>query len=56
MDNNIQLFENKHIRTAWDESSEKWWFSIVDVCMILTESDYQMARNYWKVLKKTSQR
>ena len=47
----IQLFENKRIRTAWDEEAEKWYFSIVDVCDVLTDSDYQTARNYWKVLK-----
>lgn len=49
----IQLFENKKIRTAWDEEKEEWYFSIVDVVAILTEQpDYQGARNYWKVLKK----
>ena len=52
MDNNIQLFEDRRIRTAWDEEKEEWFFSIVDVCAVLTDSDYQAARNYWKVLKK----
>jgi len=52
MDNNIQLFEDRRIRTAWDEEKEEWFFSIVDVCAVLTNSDYQAARNYWKVLKK----
>ena len=50
-ENNIQLFENKRIRTAWDEEKQEWFFSIVDVCAILTDSDYQAARNYWKWLK-----
>ena len=49
----IQLFENQRIRTAWDEEKEEWYFSIVDVVAVLTEqSDYQAARNYWKVTKK----
>lgn len=49
----IQLFEDKKIRTAWDEESEEWYFSIIDVISVLTEqADYQGARNYWKVLKK----
>jgi len=47
----IKLFEEKHVRTIWDEEAEKWWFSIVDICAVLTDSDYQAARKYWKVLK-----
>ena len=48
----IQLFENKKIRTAWDEDEEEWYFSIVDVCGILTDQPtHERARNYWKVLK-----
>ncbi len=48
----IQLFENKKIRTAWDEEKQEWYFSIVDICGILTEQpDYDGARKYWKVLK-----
>ncbi len=49
----IQLFENKRIRTAWDEEKEEWYFSVVDVVAVLTDQpDYQIARNYWKVMKK----
>ena len=49
----IQLFEDKRIRTAWDEEKEEWYFSVVDVISVLTEQpDYQAARNYWKVTKK----
>ena len=49
----IQLFEDKRIRTAWDEEKEEWYFSIVDVVAVLTDQpDYQAARNYWKVTKK----
>ena len=48
----IQLFEQKKIRTAWDEDKQEWFFSIVDVCGVLTEQpDYDHAKNYWKVLK-----
>ena len=47
----IKLFENHKIRTHWDENQEKWYLSIVDIVAVLTSSDYQKARNYWKVLK-----
>lgn len=47
----IQLFEEKKVRTVWDDEKEEWYFSIVDVCAVLTDSDYQTARKYWKVLK-----
>ena len=50
---NIQLFEDQPIRTAWAEDEEEWYFSIVDVVQVLTEQpDVDGARNYWKVLKK----
>ncbi len=48
----IKLFNQKQIRTHWDEDQEKFYFSIVDVIAILTDQRYfQGARNYWKVLK-----
>ncbi|MBQ9641760.1 MAG: hypothetical protein IJV06_09430 [Bacteroidaceae bacterium] len=47
----LQLFEQKKVRTLWDDQEEKWYFSIVDVVSVLTDSDYQTARKYWKVLK-----
>ena len=48
----IQLFEDRHIRTAWDEVNEEWYFSVVDVVGILSDQrDHDHARNYWKVLK-----
>jgi len=51
-ENSIKLFEQKQIRTQWDEEKEKWYFSIVDIITILTEQDnIQGGRNYWKVLK-----
>jgi len=49
--NKIKIFEDKRIRYEWDEKAEKWWFSVVDICTVLTDSDYQTARKYWKVLK-----
>ena len=46
------LFETHEIRRVYDEDSETWWFSIVDIIQVLTQqADYQAARNYWKVLK-----
>ena len=47
----IQLFQERKVRTAWDDEQEKWYFSVVDVVSVLTDSDYQTARKYWKVLK-----
>lgn len=47
----LQLFEDKKVRTVWDDEQEKWYFAIVDVIGILTDNDHQGARNYWKVLK-----
>jgi len=47
--NKIQLFEEKKVRALWDDEAEKWYFSIVDVIAVLTESPNP--RNYWKVLK-----
>lgn len=45
----IQLFQERKVRTVWDDQEEKWYFSIVDVCGVLTDSPNP--RNYWKVLK-----
>ena len=51
MDNNqLQLFENKEIRTAWDEEREEWCFSVVDVVAVLTDSPNP--QTYWRVMKK----
>ena len=46
---NIKLFESKKIRSQWDADTEKWFFSIVDVVAVLTDSPNP--NNYWKVLK-----
>lgn len=48
--NSIQLFEDKRIRTAWDEEKQEWYFSIVDVVSVLTES--VDGRKYWNKLKQ----
>ena len=49
----IQLFEDKRIRTAWDEEKEEWFFSIVDVIAVLTDQPNQRgASNYWAKLKQ----
>jgi len=46
------VFEDHAIRRTYDEESNTWWFSVVDIVQVLTQQpDYQAARNYWKVLK-----
>lgn len=49
-DTKIKLFEQKQIRTLWDEDAEKWYFSIVDTLAVLTGSENPQV--YWRVLKK----
>ena len=46
----IQLFEERKVRTVWDDQEEKWYFSIVDVCDVLTDSKDPTA--YWRKLKQ----
>ena len=46
----IKLFESKKIRTHWDEKEEKWYFSVIDVVEVLTESS--VPKRYWSDLKK----
>lgn len=48
--NNIKLFGSKRVRSAWNEQEQKWYFSIVDVIGVLTESSNPQV--YWRVLKK----
>jgi len=45
----IKLFEDKKVRTLWDKEAEEWYFSVVDVVAVLTDSPNP--NNYWKVLK-----
>ena len=50
---NLQLFEDQPIRTAWSDEEEEWYFSIVDVVWVLTDQpDARHASTYWAVLKK----
>ena len=50
---NVQLFEDQPIRTAWIENEEEWYFSVVDVVAVLTEqTDFEKARKYWNKLKQ----
>lgn len=45
----LQIFENRKVRTIWDDEREEWYFSVVDVIAVLTDS--ADPANYWKVLK-----
>jgi len=48
----LAIFEGQKIRRFWDEKEEKWYFSVVDIVAVLTnQTNFQLARNYWKVLK-----
>lgn len=49
MENKIRIFENKQVRALWNPKEEEWYFSVVDVVGILSNSDDP--NNYWKVLK-----
>ena len=46
----IQLFEERKVRTVWDDQEEKWYFSVVDVCGVLTDNKDPTA--YWRKLKQ----
>ena len=49
----LKIFEQKQVRTIWDGEQEKWYFSIVDIVNVLTDSkDYLTARKYWNKLKQ----
>ena len=50
MENKIKIFENKQVRTLWNADEEEWYFSVVDVVEILTDSPNP--QTYWRVLKK----
>ena len=52
MEKNIAIFENFKIRRQYDEKTETWYFSVVDIiAALIDQPDFQAARNYWKVLK-----
>ena len=46
----VRLFEERKVRSVWDDQNEKWYFSIVDIVSILTDSPNP--QTYWRVLKK----
>lgn len=46
----LKLFEERRVRTVWDDEQEKWYFSIVDVVAVLTDSSNP--QTYWRVLKR----
>jgi DNA-damage-inducible protein D len=49
---NLTIFEDYNIRRIYDEATETWFFSVIDIIQVLIQqADYQVARNYWKVLK-----
>lgn len=50
MQNDIKLFEQKKIRSVYDEEKDIWYFSVIDVIAILIEKDYKTAQNYWNKL------
>ncbi|MCL2020441.1 MAG: hypothetical protein FWG70_11915 [Oscillospiraceae bacterium] len=52
-DNKIKLFEGKQVRHIWDEENQKYWFSVVDIIEVLTDSDNP--RRYWSDLKRKLQ-
>lgn len=52
MDTKVTVFEDHQIRRIYDEKTETWFFSVVDIIRALTQQpNFQLARNYWKVLK-----
>ena len=52
MDTNLTVFEDYNIRRIYDEATETWLFSVIDIVQALTQQpEYQAARKYWKVLK-----
>ena len=48
----IRFFDDREVRTIWDEENSKWWFSVLDIVGVLNaQDDYSKNRNYWKFLK-----
>ncbi len=48
----IRFFDDREVRSLWDEQNAKWWFSVLDIVAVLTnQDDYTKTRNYWKYLK-----
>jgi hypothetical protein len=50
--NSIKLFEEKQVRSIWNEDAEKWYFSVIDIVAVLTtQTEYKKAQSYWTTLK-----
>lgn len=48
----IRFYNDKEVRAIWDNTTSKWWFSVVDIIAVLIDQDnYDKVRNYWKYLK-----
>ena len=48
----IRFFNDREVRAVWDDTHNKWWFSVLDIIVAINEQDdYQKTRNYWKYLK-----
>ena len=52
MENKIKLFEDKKVRVSWNDEEQDWYFSIVDIVVVLNECDYLTGRKYWNKLKQ----
>ena len=52
MENKIKVFKNKQVRTVWDAEAEEWYFSVVDVCNVLSDSASKDPGAYWRKLKQ----
>ena len=51
-DTSIRFFEEKKVRSVWNEQNEKWYFSVIDIISVLTDQiDYKKAQSYWTTLK-----
>jgi hypothetical protein len=51
--NNLNIFEEKKVRSVWSEEKQKWFFSVIDIVAILTnQDDYKKAKSYWSTLKE----
>ena len=55
-EDSLAVFEGKQIRRYYDENTETWYFSVVDIIQVLIQQpDYQTARNYWKSPERTAE-
>jgi len=52
----IRFFDDREVRTIWDEENAKWWFSVSDIKVLAGRDDYSKSHNYWKYLKERKKR